>query len=141
MVTPCTVLVVDDNDPVRDYVHEVLESVGLTVLDAAHPAAALTIAARNPAGLGLLVTDVEMPGIDGPELARRVQDISPGTPVVYISGLSEWELEDRGILDGPTMVLAKPFGPDALIDRVRAALNGTVDPPEAAPTCQASNVA
>jgi CheY-like chemotaxis protein len=114
-----TVLVVDDDDSVREIVRDLLEGEGLSVLEAADPMAALEIAASTPRAIDLLMTDVIMPGIDGAELARRVQTVRPAIPVLYMSGSSAEELVARGVLATGTAFLAKPFGPDALLGYVR----------------------
>ena len=115
-----TVLVVDDDPGVRAYVGEALRIGGFAVLEAADGTAALEIAEANAGPIEILVTDVNMPGIDGLELARRVRALRPGTGVLYISGapadvVATWGLAAGGVF------LSKPFGPDALLDRVRGA--------------------
>jgi CheY-like chemotaxis protein len=80
-----TVLLAEDNAHVRKLVREVVEMVGLSVLEASDGTAALAIAARSPSSIDLLLTDVAMPGIDGVELARRVRLLRPETRVRYMS--------------------------------------------------------
>lgn len=107
-----TVFPVDDHAAVREYVREVLEVTGLLVLEAAHATAALAIAANARSSIDLLLTDVDMPGIDGIELARRVRLLRPETRVSYVSGSNRDEVASRGhpIPDGE--LIAKPFGVD-----------------------------
>ena len=114
-----TVLLVDDNGAVRACLRDALEVAGFAVLEAADATAALTIAATARRPIEILLTDVLMPGIDGTELARRVQRLRPETGVLYMSGCSEAELAARGLLVDGTAFLAKPFGPNVLLDRLR----------------------
>ena len=82
---------------------------------------ALRIAETTPRPIEILVTDINMPGIDGLELARRVQALRPATGVVYMSGAPADVVEAWGLLTG-TVFLRKPFGPDVLVERVRDAM-------------------
>ena len=104
---PPLILLVDDDSQLRR---------GYRVFEADSGAEALTIAARQDGAIHLLLTDVLMPGMNGMELARAITARRPGTPVLYMSGgdpqtLREW-------LGGDSMVLRKPFLPDALLQRV-----------------------
>lgn len=80
-MNPVTVLRVDDHAAAREYVREVLEVTGLLVLEAAPATAALAIAANPRSSVDLLLTDVDMPGIDGVELARSVRLLRAKTRV------------------------------------------------------------
>jgi two-component system cell cycle sensor histidine kinase/response regulator CckA len=119
-----TVLLVDDDGAVRACLRDALEVAGLAVLEAADAKAALAIATTAPQPIEILLTDVLMPGIDGTELARRVQRLRPETGVLYMSGCSEAELAARGLLVDETAFLAKPFGPNVLLDRLRNVARG-----------------
>jgi DNA-binding response OmpR family regulator len=113
-----TVLLVDDDSDVRTYVSEVLGIGGFAVLEAADGAEALRIAETTRRPIDMLVTDINMPGIDGLELARRVQALRPTISVVYMSGAPAAVVAALGLLAG-TAFLRKPFGPDVLLERVR----------------------
>jgi two-component system, cell cycle sensor histidine kinase and response regulator CckA len=112
-----TVLLVDDDSGVRAYVSEVLGIGGFAVLEAADGVDALRIAETTLRPIEILVTDINMPGIDGLELARRVQALRPATGIVYMSGASADVVAAWGLLAG-TVFLRKPFGPDVLLERV-----------------------
>jgi DNA-binding response OmpR family regulator len=119
-----TVLIVDDDPGVRALLSEALRSGGFAVLEAADGAAALEIAESSARSIEILVTDVNMPGIDGLELARRVRALRPATGVLYMSGApadvaATWDLAAGGVF------LPKPFGLDALFDQVRVAMGGS----------------
>jgi two-component system, cell cycle sensor histidine kinase and response regulator CckA len=108
-----TVLVVDDQDVVRDVIRISLENAGYRVLEAASPGAAIAIA-REANDLDLLVTDVVMPEMDAFELAERITRELPGIRVLYTSGYT-----DAGA-EGP--FIQKPFTPAELIEKVGSVL-------------------
>jgi two-component system, cell cycle sensor histidine kinase and response regulator CckA len=110
-----TVLVVDDQDVVRDVIRLTLEGAGYTVLDAASPNDALALVREN-GPIDLLVTDVVMPEMDAFELADRVVSELPGVRVLYTSGYT-----DAGA-EGP--FIQKPFTPAELVEKVGTVLAG-----------------
>jgi two-component system cell cycle sensor histidine kinase/response regulator CckA len=112
-----TVLVVDDQDLVRDIIRLTLESAGYTVLAAASPNAAIDLV-RGGEEIDLLVTDVVMPEMDAFELADRIACEVPGLRILYTSGYTDAAAE------GP--FIQKPFTPAQLIEKVRGVL---ADPP------------
>lgn len=116
-----TVLLVDDNPDVRAILSEVLRIGGFAILEAADGTAALRIAETTLRPIEILVTDINMPGIDGLELARRVQALRPATGVVYMSGSPADVVAAWGLATG-TVFLPKPFGPDVLLEGVRDAM-------------------
>jgi two-component system cell cycle sensor histidine kinase/response regulator CckA len=115
-----TILVVDDEQGVREFACLALERRGYRVRSAASGEAALQIFDEPGVSIALLVTDVRMPGMQGPDLAKHLRERQPSLPVVFITGYAvEGVLED---VPGPTMVLHKPFTSLALVNVVRAAL-------------------
>jgi two-component system cell cycle sensor histidine kinase/response regulator CckA len=117
------VLLVEDEDVVRRVARRALELHGYRVIEAAGGARALELARATPS-IGLLVTDVTMPGMLGPALAAAVREIVPGLPVLYMSGHTE-EVARAGLLDPTIPFLAKPFSPDHLADKVREVLEAS----------------
>ena len=118
-----TVLVVDDDAAVLGVAARVLTAVGYTVLGAASPDAALLVCQEHPGTIELLLTDVVMPGMNGPELARRCLSMRPGLVVVLMSGYAdslETQLDPRQ--PSLTDLIAKPFSAGDLATRIRAAL-------------------
>jgi two-component system cell cycle sensor histidine kinase/response regulator CckA len=109
-------LVVEDEDGVRGVLERILTGHGHEVMTAAHPDAALETASRG-APIDLLITDVVMPGMSGPQLAARLTERQPGLPVVFISGYTDRPGE---LPPGATM-LEKPFTRAALLRAVDAA--------------------
>jgi two-component system cell cycle sensor histidine kinase/response regulator CckA len=107
------VLVVDDQDVVRDVIRLTLEGAGYTVIVAATPLEAIALA-RSDGPIDLLVTDVVMPQMDAFELADRISCEVPGVKILYTSGYT-----DAGA-EGP--FIQKPFTPAQLVDMVSSVL-------------------
>jgi PAS domain S-box-containing protein len=118
-----TVLLVEDEDPVRALAHEMLTSQGYRVLEAASGADALALAARHPGAIDLLVTDVVMPGMDGGELVHHLTTARPHLRVLYISGYSDDALMREGVSEADCAFLQKPFTCEAFVVKVRAVLD------------------
>jgi signal transduction histidine kinase/CheY-like chemotaxis protein len=118
-----TVLLVEDEQSVRELVREMLEARGYTVLEARHGAQALVVAEAHAGPIHALVTDVVMPQMGGPELVTRLRPLRPGLRVLYISGYPA----DPGFERDPgqdARLLAKPFTADALASWLRDLLDG-----------------
>ena len=116
-----TILVVDDEADIRVIVRQMLESQDYLVLDAGDPHHALRIAGQQP--IDLLVTDVVMPMMRGTELAQRVQVLVPTARVLLMSAYRIAEIADSG-----HPFLAKPFTPEALVEKVRQVLRRPTSP-------------
>ena len=115
-----TILVVDDDADVREVTAAILATRGHTLLTAASGAEALTICARHAGAIDLLLTDVEMPRMTGPRLARAVRSIRSEIRVLFMSGTAE-----ATDLEAP--LLGKPFTVRALVGHVSAILATTPD--------------
>lgn len=116
-----TVLLAEDEEEVRTLTCEFLKAAGYQVLTAADGAEALTIGEQLRDEIDMLVTDVVMPRMRGPELAQRLKNLLPGLKVVYISGYTE-ELSEASLLLEGASFLQKPFSRDALLRQVHDAL-------------------
>jgi two-component system, cell cycle sensor histidine kinase and response regulator CckA len=114
------VLLVEDEDGVRRVARRTLELHGYRVIEAADGAQAVELA-RTTESIGVLLTDVMMPGMLGPEVAAAVRAIVPGLPVVYMSGHAE-DVARVGLHDPAIHFLAKPFAPNRLANKVREVL-------------------
>jgi len=114
-----TILLVDDDRDIREIAHALLESLGYAVIDAPHPAAALDIAA-GPAPIDLIFTDLQMPGMNGFQLADAIQRLRPHLPVVYATGHPSVIAKNDTRPPGP--ILAKPYRMAALRRAVRQSL-------------------
>jgi len=119
-----TVLLVEDEDIVRNSVRETLQRLGYTVLDARNGHEALEIYRRRNAPLQMLITDVVMPRMTGPELAHQLERLGSGARVLYVSGYMDDAIAQAGLRDPGVSFLQKPFTPDALAVRVRQILSG-----------------
>ncbi len=119
-----TILLVEDEKPVREITRKILTMRGYAVLEAGHGEEALQISARHTDPIHLLVTDVVMPRMGGRELASRVGALHPETKVLYMSGYTDDDVVRHGISHAEAGFLQKPFTTDALISKVRAVLDG-----------------
>ena len=118
-----TILLVEDEDEVRELAREILEMHGYTVIDAASGAEALRVCRQCETPFHLLLTDVVMPGMSGRELGRQVETLWPTTKVVYMSGYTDDALGHHGVLEPGIILLEKPFTPESLLSAVRSALD------------------
>ncbi|HVW88388.1 MAG TPA: ATP-binding protein, partial [Gaiellaceae bacterium] len=118
------VLVAEDREVVRALAHDVLTTAGFAVHVAADGEQAL--AASSGGGFDLLVTDVVMPGMSGPELAATLRERIPTLPVLYMSGYTDDVLDDEALAAPRTAFLRKPFGGGDLERAVRALLDQPV---------------
>ncbi len=109
-----TILLVDDEDLVRDSTKFLLETMGYTILDASCGSEALNIAANYQGPIHLLLTDLMMPNLNGQELAQAVTAIRPELPVLYMSGHTADEVIRKSIESEPHHFLQKPFNLSSL---------------------------
>jgi CheY-like chemotaxis protein len=122
-----TILLVEDEDDLRELAREILEMNGYMVLEAPHGAAALQVCREAAVPIDLLLTDVVMPGMSGRELARQVVALRRNIKVLYMSGYSDDALGNHGVLDPDILLLAKPFTPESLLGALRRALAAPSD--------------
>ncbi len=121
-----TVLIVEDEDIVRDIASSVLKDSGYRVLEASNSDEALAICRGEQAEkIDLLITDVIMPGMRGPELAREVLAISPETTILFISGYPDNAVESIESIESGKNFLQKPFTPKTLLMKIRQILKNT----------------
>jgi two-component system cell cycle sensor histidine kinase/response regulator CckA len=127
-----TVLIVEDEDEVRDLMVRAVTAVGATVFTAANGTDALT-AVDKSIPLDIVVTDVVLPGHNGPEVVRLLRESRPGVKVLFISGYAPQFALSRGlVLETEANFLQKPFTLDQFIDAVREALDSGAVPAERA---------
>jgi two-component system cell cycle sensor histidine kinase/response regulator CckA len=117
-----TVLVVEDEAPVRQIVTNALRRAGHRVLATGDPASALMLLREHGAGIQLLVTDIIMPGLNGRELARDARTLFPDLPVLFMSGYADRVFGPEGPAAAGGTFLQKPFTLDALLAKVRELL-------------------
>ena len=114
-----TVLVVEDEEIVRELVCDVLSEQGYNVMCAADGIDALAKAGEYDGKIHLLVTDVIMPNMNGQELAVKLSGMRPEMKVLYVSGYSDNDIGDHGVLDPRIELLQKPFTPQTLARKIR----------------------
>ncbi|HEX5385149.1 MAG TPA: PAS domain S-box protein [Gemmatimonadales bacterium] len=117
------VLVVEDEDVVRDFACRFLQGQGYATREAADGVAALALVGSAPDTIDLVLCDVVMPRMGGPELAGRLAILEPGLPVLFTSGYTDDEIARRGLLAAGAPFLQKPFSPETLARRVREVLD------------------
>ncbi|HET8580022.1 MAG TPA: response regulator [Nitrospiraceae bacterium] len=119
------ILLVEDELEVRTLAREFLEEHGYTVLVASSGGAALELVEREAGPIHLLVTDVVMPYMSGPELASQAMALRPNLKVLYVSGLVGKTVVCEGAVVPGAVVLHKPFTAEDLASKVREVLDGT----------------
>ena len=117
------ILLAEDDEQVRPLMASMLRRAGYQVLVAAHGAEALLLAERHQGPIHLLLTDVKMPGMNGPRLAERMRELRPQTPVLFMSGY----VDSTAVLPEGAEVLSKPFSNEELLARVQARIDSAAE--------------
>ena len=118
-----TVLLVEDEECVAQIANEILTMNGYRVLQATHGNEALNISRQYEGAIDLMVTDVVMPVMGGPELARRLAVTRPHMGVLYMSGYTDDAIFRQGVLQEGTAFLQKPFTAEALARKLREVIS------------------
>jgi PAS domain S-box-containing protein len=118
-----TVLLVEDEDSVRELARRILEAYGYAVLEASGSDNALRVCEAHEGRIDLMLTDVVMPGASGRELAQLIAIRHPEISVLYMSGYTDDAIVQHGVLGADTPFLQKPFSPVALARKVRETLD------------------
>ena len=119
-----TILVVEDDEVIQNAVRRILQTAGYTVLAASTPMEAIELASDRQVPIHVLLTDVGLLGVTGPQLAKLLLADRPGLRVLYISGHSEAHTVPVGRVGPGTAFLQKPFTREALLYEVRELLEG-----------------
>jgi CheY-like chemotaxis protein len=119
---PATVLIVEDEAALRRLASQALQADGLTILEAGHGREALAVAERHNGTIDLVLSDVIMPFLNGPQLVRQLRPRYPGLKVVYMSGYTDSYLSFDGDQDSDAVMLHKPFTLSSLVETIRKAL-------------------
>ncbi|HTQ96389.1 MAG TPA: response regulator [Candidatus Acidoferrum sp.] len=114
-----TILLVEDTHSLREVTKEFLELAGYTVLEASNGPDALALVQNTSQTIQLLLTDVIMPGMSGPDLAKNLQALYPNLHVLYMSGYTDNKVIRRGDVDPGSNLLNKPFTREKLTTKVR----------------------
>jgi len=117
-----TLLLVEDEPAFRELLREGLEANGYKVLVGENGVDALHVAERHPGPICLLVTDVIMPQMSGPELAKRLKEARPEIQVLYMSGYTDDKLGDLAQPDSELALMQKPFYIGELVRKIRERL-------------------
>lgn len=125
-----TILFVEDEQSVRQLVRDYLVSAGYCVLEASDGVQGLKVAAAHPGPIHMLITDVVMPHLSGPQLATKLSAERAGLKTLFISGYTDDTVFRHGVLEGGVAFLQKPFNLKALAQKIREVLSGE---PAAAP--------
>ncbi len=120
-----TILLVEDEEALRRYVRGVLEQKGYVVLEADGAAAALEAVSSPPREVDLLLTDVVLPRMSGPELGRRIRALRPNVKILYMSGYSDDLVSRHGIPEPEADFLQKPFDAAGLLSAVARVVTGS----------------
>jgi len=117
-----TILLVEDEKMVRDLASEILQEYNYNVLVASNPAEAISICEQSRNTIHLLLTDVVMPGMSGPQLSEKLKSLHPEIKVLYMSGYADNAIIQHGVLKPGTPFIQKPFLPQNLLKKVRQIL-------------------
>ena len=119
-----TLLIVENEPAIRNLLQVALRRNGYTVLAAESGREALELVRNHDGAIDLLITDVMMPDMDGPELVRQLSTILPDTRTLFMSGYMDDTLGERGILSSNANFIQKPFSPRTIAQKVRDILDG-----------------
>jgi PAS domain S-box-containing protein len=114
-----TILIVEDEDGVRKLTRKILSRQGYKILEASGGGDALLLCEQCNEPIHLLLSDVVMPGINGPELARRIKTLSPDVKVLFMSGYADQAIFQSGILDEKACFIQKPFSARNLVEKIQ----------------------
>jgi DNA-binding response OmpR family regulator len=117
-----TVLVVDDEEDLRDIMRRMLERRGFATLVAGDSEQAIALCRDHPGVIDVLVTDLGLPGVSGGDLARNAAGLRPGMGVIYISGLPKDIAVAKGLIGVDALLVKKPFTSDLLMEALRLTL-------------------
>jgi nitrogen-specific signal transduction histidine kinase/ActR/RegA family two-component response regulator len=120
-----TILLVEDEDRVRVLMASVLRRHGYRVIEAHAPIQAIELSKQYTSTIHLLLTDVVMPEMSGPELAEMLQPYRQSTRVLYVSGYTDYTLKRHGVCDRSDAFLPKPLTPERLLRKVRDVLDAS----------------
>jgi PAS domain S-box-containing protein len=119
-----TILVVEDDDAVRNLICMILQKQGYAVLRGKNGGEGLLVCEQHAGKIDLMITDVIMPAMSGSDLAGRLKAVRPEMKVLYMSGYTDSAIVHHGVLAAGTPFLEKPFPPETVARKVREVLDG-----------------
>lgn len=117
-----TVLVVDDEEDLRDIMRRMLDRRGFHAIVAGDSQQAIATCREHQGDIDVLLTDLGLPGVSGGDLSRSATELRPDMRVVYISGLPKDIAVDRGLIDSDALLVNKPFTSEILVQTLRTVL-------------------
>ena len=117
-----TVLVVDDEEDLRDIIRRMLDRRGFATLIAGDSQQAIEVCREHPGEIDILVTDLGLPGVSGGDLSRAATELRPGMRVVYISGLPKDIAVSDGLIGEDALLVKKPFSSESLVGVLRSVI-------------------
>ncbi|HWS31422.1 MAG TPA: response regulator [Actinoplanes sp.] len=123
------VLLVEDDEDLRELTTQMLEMRGFVVLSAKDPVSALMACRVHDGNIDVLLTDLGLPGVSGGELSRSATAVRPGMKVVYVSGVPEEIAIKRGLIKAGSPFISKPYTADVLAGTLRTVLSQTSPTP------------
>jgi len=120
-----TILIVEDEDGVRKLTSKILNKQGYKILEASNGGDALLLCEQLKEPIHLLLSDVVMPGINGPELARRIMNLCPGVKVLFMSGYAGQAISQSGTLDEKASFIQKPFSARNLVEKIQEVMGNS----------------
>jgi DNA-binding response OmpR family regulator len=125
-----TVLVVDDEEDLRDIMQRMLQRRGYNTLVAGDSESAIALCRENRGPIDALITDLGLPGVSGGELSRTAIGLRPEMGVVYISGLPKDIAVTKGLIGDDALLVKKPFTSELLIEALRLVIRRDKPPDE-----------
>lgn len=119
-----TILLVEDDDGVRELTRRILQRQGYTILEAHNGQEALMLSLRYSGPIHLLLTDVIMPGVSGKAVVEQISQQQPDIKTLYMSGYTDEAIAHHGVLEPGAAFLQKPFSPKTLVCKIREVLDG-----------------
>ena len=123
-----TVLLVDDEEDLRDIMRRMLERRGFATLVAGDSTEAIATCREHEGDIDVFVTDLGLPGVSGGDLARTAADLRPAMGVVYISGLPKDIAVTKGLIGDDALLVKKPFTSEHLIEALRRVIDEGPEP-------------
>ncbi|MDQ2767000.1 MAG: response regulator [Gemmatimonadota bacterium] len=128
---PATILLVEDESALRGLMRRILERSGYVVLEAEHGEQALQRCESHEGAIDLVVSDIVMPTMGGQEMAHRLREVRPNSRLLFVSGFTDDEVMQQGIVISGSAYLQKPFSPVSLVAKIGEMLREPAAGPEA----------